>query len=207
MQFKAVLLNLFLIFTTLISQPAWDLPENIQVLVNDSTLQVDAERRQRILEKAAQGKLNYSIAGIHFDGDRIYTKLLIPQTFSKWQVIEQVILYYAFLSNERDRKREQVFVYPLFVDTETQPHMEIRYTGNGKFAVKVKQWQTVVMPERPTIFEAEIYNQILDRAFTREQAMETIPDEIFSTVARNHKTEIEVIRDIYQKVHLWQKSQ
>ena len=207
MQLKAILLILFFTYTTLISQPAYDLPENIQVQVNDSTLQVDATLRQQIKDKAAQGKLNYSIAGVHFDGDRISTRLLIPQTFSMMQVIEQVLLYYSFLTDERNRKREQVLIYPLFVDMEARPDIETQYKGGGKFTFKIKQWHTVAMPARPTIFEAEIYNQILDRSFNTEQAIETIPDEIFAAVARNHKTEIEVIRDIYQKVHLWQKSQ
>lgn len=202
-------LTLYLLITTslLWAQTRYYLPESLYFTVNDTSLHFDSDLRTRILEKAKNAKLNYSVVGIHFDTDRVYSKILVPQTFTRLQLVEQAVLYFSFIAQEENMKRERVLIYPFFVSPEQEPFVQVNYLGEGQFKVRFHSWETVPLPPRPTLFEAEIYNLILDKTFNLSQSFETIPEDVFEDVAEINHVDISVIKQIYEKVHLWQKSQ
>lgn len=207
MQYK-IYCFLFIFYTSILfAQSNCRFPENLHISSNDSSLIFDKSIRESVLDKAEKMYINYTVVGIHYDSDRVISKILVPQTFTKYKVVEQGLLYFCLLNDEKNMRRELLKIYPFFVQFERKPFVTIKYRGNGKFKVNINNWETVALPAKPTVFEAEIYNQVLDKSFSAMQSFETIPAEIFEQVAKLNDLDISVIEEIYQKVLLWQKSQ
>lgn len=181
------------------------LPKNIRISTNDSSLS-NIFLSDSLIDKVMHRELSYSIVGSYFDGNEVFTKIRLPQTYSRFQIIEQIILYYNLFDSEQKRMLEHLLIYPLFVSLSEKPYISCFYKGGGKFDVYFHKWNTVPVPPEPSTIEKEIYNQILDRTFSQPQSMNSIPKEFFREVANKNQINVKMVIEIYQKVLLWQKS-
>ena len=181
--------------------------QNLNITVNDSIIHLDSAFTNQIQKKLKIQKFNYTISGISYVPDAAYTIVRIPQTFNRNQVIGQCILYYYSLSDEKARMREQLQVYPFFEPIGPNPNITSRYNGYGRLKITIRKWNTIPFPERPSKFEADIYNQIMDLIFDQAQIFGPPDRDIFEKIGKLKGMETDTVIDIYKRVLLWQKSQ
>lgn len=200
------------IFLTLLlqSSPAQltiRIPENIHFITNDPELQFTQARRDTMFKHVLSGDIDYRIVGLHFDEDKVFTKIRLPQTLDRYAVIEQILIYYGLLRTEDDRKEETLLIYPFFIPVDkTHPAVQCKYNGRGEFVIDFNSWETVPVPDEPAFIEKKIYNDILEQTFTRSQKIDSIKDEVFESVANTYDLDPGQVETIYQKVLLWLKS-
>ena len=183
------------------------LPPALQIVTNDSTLSFSPEWISGVLSNLPHRKPDYAIVAFYTSEKVCYTKLRIPQTASRTQVIENVLLYYFLIKKEEDRCSEILLIYPYFVPVTRPPYVTAKYNTGGQIIIEFKQWTKVPVPPEPTRQEMIIYNFILQKYFERCSTMDTVPDEIFSAASQNFSLSKEKIKAIYQKVFLWKKQQ
>ncbi len=183
------------------------IPENIHFITNDPELEFTQARKDSMFKHVLSGDIKYRIVGLHFDDDKVFTKIRLPQTLDRYAVIEQILIYYGLLKSEDDRKEETLLIYPFFVPVDkAYPAVQCKYNGRGEFIIDFKSWETVPIPDEPSFIEKKIYNDILEKTFTRSQRIDSIKDEVFESVAKTYDLDYEQIEAIYQKVLLWIKS-
>lgn len=181
--------------------------QNLNISINNSIIYADSSFTQKIIKKAEMQKFNYTISSMAYADDFAYTKVRIPQTFNRNEVVEQCALYYYLLQNEHDRKREHIEVYPFFEPLNNKPSVIVQYYGNGILKIRFRKWKNIPALEKPTTVEAEIYNQVIDLSFNQAEIFGTIDSNIFKKVAEKNDLDVIIVNDIYKKVLLWQKSQ
>jgi len=201
-----VLLVLFtILFPSLTySQLEVKLPESISIVINDSLVQLEESWMDSLISQAMDPELYYKIVTFHSETNRVTTKLKIPQILTQKEMIIQVILYYSLLSDEEDREKEFVLVYPYFSQTNKMPDVSCYYYSGGTFYFTINKWETIASLQKPTPEEIFLFNQILKISFDQVQSMDSIPDDIFSRIVKENNISEEKVRSIYQKVVLWQ---
>lgn len=182
------------------------IPDKIAITVNDSSLMNDRTWLDSLASLIPHHKLLHSIIGFNTDGNRVTTKIRLPQTLSKKQLVENIVVYYCLFDSDKKRVAEHLLVYPYFVPVDNKPFATCRYGGNGSFIIHINQWPVVRIPVEPDFIEKELYNQVLQEAFRESQNMDSIPDEIFSRVAQKNHLNPDSVVQIYQRVYLWHKS-
>ena len=180
---------------------------NLNISINDSVSYPDSAYTKEILIKANDSKINYTISAMAFRNHIAHTKVRIPQTLVRNDVIKQCVLYFYLLENEVDRKREYLEVYPFFMSLNSRPDVIVRYEGDGNLKIRFRKWENIPVPPKPTSVEAEIYNQVIDLSYNQKGVFETVDVKIFKIVADNNDLDVSVVNNIYRKVLLWQKSQ
>jgi hypothetical protein len=197
----------FLPFFPASAQIEIDLPASIDINVNDINLPLTENWIDSLITESRSGKLHYSIASAYADNDTVTTRLHIPQILSLRQVYYQVIFYYSLLSNESDRLKEQVFIYPYFFDIKKQPFITCTYHSTGKFYFSVQEWPVVPVPPEPGPEEKWIFNQIIEAMLGGIQKMGGVPEELFKQIAEKNNTPVHRVQSIYENTILWQESQ
>lgn len=183
------------------------IPDHIFITTNDSSLTFQPKWLESLHANLYKTRLLYSIVAYHANGEEYSAKLRLPQTLTKTQVIEQVILYYCLLRDHRRRERETVLIYPFFVDVADTPRVVCACKKGGQFYFQFYDWKTVARPPEPSKAEKLIFNEILSGLFEDTQNMESIPDGVFERVGNRNKLEVDSVKSIYRKVHLWQNSE
>ncbi|MEJ2543047.1 MAG: hypothetical protein P8Y99_03175 [Calditrichaceae bacterium] len=180
--------------------------QNLKLTVNDSSYYPDSTFIYDILQKVQKNKINYTISGVLFNGNIIETKIKIPQTFMRADVIKQIVLYYYLLDDD-DRKKEYIEIYPFFKPLKNRPWIVAKYQASGEINIWINQWNSIALPKKPSSFEAEIYNQVIDLSYKQSGLFDTVDVKILEQVAKKNDLHISIVEEIYQKVLLWQKSQ
>jgi len=185
----------------------YDLHPSVIVQLNSRIINITNTEREKLLNKVEKADINYTIVGMEFETTHSMAKILVPQTFDTTALMEQCLLYFIFLGSEESREKETLMVYPYFEPVESQASVIVTYSGGGRYKIMIKKWETIPMPKSPSSLEAELFNMVLDQSFSSSQNIESIPDEVFDKVARINNIETSVVKEIYQRVLLWQKSQ
>ena len=68
--------------------------QNLKITVNDSAYYPNDVFVDEILQNVRNNKINYTISGMKFSDHIAQTKIKIPQTFKRDDVIKQCVLYY-----------------------------------------------------------------------------------------------------------------
>ncbi len=181
------------------------MPPALQITTNDSTLSFSKEWLAGILSNLPHRQPQYAIVAFYASQNVCYTKLRIPQTANRTQVIENIILYYLLMQKEEDRCSEILLIYPYFVPVTQHPFVTARYLKGGQIVIHFNQWETVQPPPEPSPKEKQIYNFILQKYFEHSSTMDVIPDSLFQIAARRFSLSTAKIKTIYQNVFLWQK--
>ena len=184
-----------------------DLPVSINIYNNEVYLPVSDNWIDSLITEASSGKLHYTIAGAYADNEKVITRLHVPQILSLHQVYYQVIFYYALLSTETDRVKEQVLIYPYFFDINKQPFIMCNYKTSGKYYFTVKHWSVVPVPPMPDPEEKWIFNQIIEAMLDGIQKMGSTPEELFRQIAEKNNLPVNRVQSIYENTILWQESQ
>jgi hypothetical protein len=183
------------------------LPDVIEISVNDQKLSLSRGRLDSLRQESRSGNVHYKIAGIEASQQRAQVRLAIPQIFSLPQVFDQVIFYYSLMSAEDDRRRDQLYIYPYFADTDQQPYITCTYQPVGKFFFTVGRWPVIPVPPAPDLQQRDIYNQIINELLDDYQIMESINPEIIQRIAQKNKLQVEQVQNIYENTLLWQEAQ
>ena len=116
-------------------------------------------------------------------------------------------MYYALLNNEDDRENEKIMVYPYFASIDNKESIICNYQRSGKYYFKVREWQTIPIPAKPSPEEKEIFNQIMETSFQQVNNFGDIDEDIFRQIANRVRLPAEKVKSIYQNIILWQLSQ
>ena len=203
-----ILLNILILIAVLppsfaFSQLEVKLPKSISIVINDSLVQFEESWMDKLISLSLDPELYYKIVTFHSETNRVTTKLKIPQILTQKEMIIQVILYYSLLTDEEDREKEYVLVYPYFSKTNKIPDVSCYYYSGGIFYFTINKWETIASLQKPTPEEIFLFNQILKISFDQVQSMDSIPDDVFSRIAKENNISEEKVRSIYQKVVLW----
>jgi len=207
MRYKKDFILILISILSAYSQPDKFFFQNLTISVNDSLYSMDSSYVGEIIEMAEKSKINYTISGISYNDQGVCTRLKIPHTFTRDEVVKQCALYFYLLDNDNDRKREYLEIFPFFVPTNQRPWIKVRYFEPGALHIGINHWETIPIPAHPTHIEAEIYNQVIDLSFNQSGVFDTADIKIFKEVAKSNDLDISIVEEIYKKVLLWQKSQ
>lgn len=183
------------------------LPPAVTIFINDTLFTPSLEWNDNLISAARSSKIQYKIVAFRRDNKNIFTKLKVPQILNLHAVIQQVIIYYSLLTNEEDRENEEIMIYPYFSSVDRPASIRCSYQKEGNFYFEVDSWITIPIPSRPKPEEKEIFNQIIDSSFQQVHRFGDISKEIFDKVAQKNKMTSEDVKNIYQKIILWQLSQ
>jgi len=184
------------------------LPNDIRIISNDSTLIIDKPWIDTLVSHAKKPNFAHSISAYHVDDDtkKVFTKIRLPQTFSRLKIVECIILYYGMLSSEKERENEFLLIYPYFTAITDSPDVTCKYDSGGRFNIHFYNWETIPRPAEPSKEEKEIFNRVLDASFSVTSSMDKIPGEVFEQIADSSKIEMKKVIEIYRRVFLWQKT-
>ena len=203
----ADLLFILLLPFSLLAQLAIDLPSSVEIFINAAHPTLTEGWMDSLVEESRSGKLHYNIAGTFADEHTVRTYLRIPQILSLNRVFCQVIFYYSLISEETDRIREQVFIFPYFSNMQEFPAMSCTYRSQGKFYFTITRWQVVPVPPQPNPEERDIFNQIIEVMLGDIQKMGSVAADIFKQIAEKNKLPVNEVRRIYENTILWQEAQ
>ncbi len=184
-------------------QPVPDMPEEIHVFSNDSSLSSDGEWQAKLPQIVSGLKTLHAIAAFHVDGDRVDTKLRLPLTLSPKEVAAHLIRYYSMIGSQQGRQNERVMVYPYFSDIRLTPYVFCRYKEDGMFFVMFRRWETIPVPEEPSLIEKKIYNAVLNSSFASSETFGQIPPLIYERVAKRYELSALQVQEIYRRVFHW----
>lgn len=202
-----IIILIHIIILSVYSQTDYTFFQNLQLAVNDSVYSPDSTFNDDIIQKVNNNKINYTISSVLFNEGITETKIKIPQTFTRDDVIKQCVLYYYLLDNENDRKKEYLEVYPFFVDLKSRPWILVKYKNTEVLNIWIHKWESIPSVKKPSSIEAEIYNQVIDLSYQQSGVFDSINVEVYEQIAKNNDLDKSVVQDIYKKVLLWQKSQ
>jgi len=183
------------------------LPSEIYVTINDSLFEPSESWMDSLIDESRSGLIKYEIITAHRNGSFVQTKVRIPQFFSIPEIVRQVIYYYALLGDEHVRKYEQVHIYPFFTSTYKNADIVCSYLAEGIYTIRIYRWQQVPIPGQPIPEDKYLFNLLVDAAVSQLDKKEDIPDVIYEKVSRENNISIKKLRDIYQRVKLWQMAQ
>jgi hypothetical protein len=203
---KSVILFLIAIPIYLLAQIEIDLPSEVMIHINDTTMNLTAGWVDSLLAEAEHGKIRYNIVQAYGNGQQVNTSLKLPQILSLTEITRQIVFYYSLLNSEMEREKESLAIYPYFSSIQQRAFISCSYRSAGNYYFRVRNWQTVSIPPPPKPEDKYIFNQILNETFGKIQHFGSIPDEIFSTIALRNRLSVHEVRTIYEKTILWQLS-
>lgn len=203
---KSVIIFIIGIPIYLIAQIEIDLPSEVMIHINDTTMELSVGWIDSLVVEAEQGKIRYKIVHAEGDGHQVFTSLKLPQILSLNEIVRQIIFYYSLLSSDMEREKETLAIYPYFNSIQQRAYINCTYRTGGNYFLKVRNWHTVSIPPTPKPEDKFIFNQILNETFGNIQHFGTIPDEIFSKIALRNQLTAQEVRTIYENTILWQLS-
>lgn len=181
------------------------LPENVQVQVDDLSLHFNEDWFDSLHYEADQNIFLYRIATCLKRNYKITTKIQLPQTLKINQVIRQVILYYSLLDTEKEKIKENLWIYPLFQDLNNSASIKCSYADNI-YNFKIINWETIPVPAEPTPEEKHLYNQILKTKMEQHLNFKSSSKVLFQEFAQISSIPVKKVERVYQKVYLWKNS-
>lgn len=199
---KLIITLLFSISFSLCAQINIKLQSHFEVNVNDSIIEFSNLWFDSLITEANNSKIYYQISGYE-SSNRISTaKLKIPQTLKLNEIIRQVIFYYSLLESEQEKEKEQVLLFPFFVDITKPEYIKCNY-ANKTFYFKLREWITQPKPLQPTPEEKYIYNQIMKNAIEKTMVFGEVPENSIKEISLLRKKPFNEINEVYKKVTLW----
>jgi hypothetical protein len=190
----------------LIAQPEIKLPLQIHLMINDSEIDITSDWVDSLVSEALSAKIKYQIVGASYIDKSITTQIQLPQFLSLNEVLRQIVIYYSLITEENDRQKEKLLIYPYFTAKESTPSLECRYVAGGEFNISVFKWDQVSIPDQPNVEQLEIFNKILQVSFSETSSFGGIPEESLEKFANRNNMSVEQVRQIYQNTILWQLS-
>ncbi len=176
--------------------------DSFEVVVNDSSADLNQLWYDSLKSEANQSKIYYQISGYETSKHASTAKIKIPQTLTLKQIMRQVIFYYSMLSDEKEREKEKLLLYPFFTDISEPEYLNCSYSKNTYY-FQLKKWKTIPTPSQPTPEEKFIYNQIMKSAMQNTLDFEELPEGAIKEASLFHNKPINEIYEIYKKVALW----
>ena len=183
------------------------IPDCLLIFINDSRYIPDQHWMDSLYWGANEEDLKYKITSWHVKGEKLNTKLEIPQTLPVSSVIRQVILYYCLKSNENDKKHDTVYIYPYCNRDKKEPYIICRYYPLDQFEFTVRKWPVIPIPPQPKPVENYFFMEIEKKSLEKGDPWSSISDEVFNQIAEENNIRIDTLKAIYQKVLLWRISQ
>ena len=203
---KSVIYFLIVIPIFLLAQIEIDLPSEVMIQINDTTMDLTEGWMDSLLAEAEQSKIRYKIVQAYGNGQQVFTSLKLPQILSLNEIARQIVFYYSLLTSDKERKSESLAIYPYFNSIQQPAYISCSYRSRGNYMLTVRNWQTVSIPPSPKPEDKFIFNQILNETFGKIQHFGSIPDEIFSKIALRNRLSAKEVRTIYENTILWQLS-
>jgi hypothetical protein len=203
---KSIILIILGIPFFLLAQIKIDLPSELMIHVNDTTMEISVGWIDSLVAEAEEGKIRYKIVQAYGDGREVITSLKIPQILSLKEIARQIVFYYSLMNSDYEREKETVAIYPYFKSIQQRAYITCTYRAGGNYYITVRNWKTVSIPPTPKPEDRYIFNQILKETFDDIQHFGSIPDEIFSKIALRNQLSAQEVKTIYEKTILWQLS-
>ncbi len=186
------------------AQPTVELPTELNLVINDKPYTPTEGWMDSLLDQSKKLQVKYEIVNSVQNGSQITTKVRMPQVLTFSSVLHQIILYYALLSDESARSRENLLIYPYFDPLSNAPAIYCSYSPSTGYEIIKTVWETIHVPTAPGPEETYFYNQIIEKTLENLDIIDDIPDEIFMQVASENKRSVQEIKIIYQNILLWQ---
>ncbi len=203
-------LNLFFLLAyvscnfAVLAQPTVQLPKELNIVVNELSFIPADNWLDSLINQAHNLYIKYEIVNTIDSGVRVTTKIRMPQVLTFPAVLQQIILYYALLSDEPARVQERLLVYPYFYPLQNKPAVVCSYSETGVYEITNLNWKTIPVPPAPGPEEKYIYNQIIEKTLESLDIIDDIPDRVFEQVAAENKRSVSEIKTLYQNIQLWQ---
>ena len=192
--------------TDLSAQSEIHLPDKLNIHINNTLYEPTTGWLDTLVDLARNFRIKYEIVNSTLTNTHVTTKIRIPQVLPLSSVLQQIILYYALLSDEDSKEAETLQVYPYFCPLQLAPTINCVYSSSKGYMVSVDSWRPVPVPPAPGPEERFIHNQIVEKALANPDIINDIPEEIFRAVARENNRTVAEVRSIYEKVQLWLKA-
>jgi len=205
--FFHILLVLTLISPTgLSAQPEIKLPGELNIHINKNLYEPTTGWLDTLVDQARNYRIKYEIVNSTQTNALVTTKIRIPQVLPLSSVLQQIILYYAILSDEDSKEKELLQIYPYFSPLQLAPAINCVYSSSKGYMISVDSWKPVPVPPAPGPVEKFIHNQVIEKALANPDIIDDIPDEIFQAVARENNRTVAEVRSIYENVRFWLKA-
>jgi len=202
---KICLFIFLLIPVFILGQVEIELPDALNVVVDDLTIQFNENWLDSLQYEADQNIFLYRIAGCKTAKHETITKIQLPATLKINQVIRQAIFYYSLLDTEAEKISERLLRFPLFQDTDNSAAIECHYSDNI-YNFQIHNWTILPIPEEPTPEEKHLYNQFIQTAMQKTMNFESQQKILFEEFAQESSISAKKVKQVYQKVFLWKNS-